>query len=213
MYNPSHFRESRPEILQAAMAAHPLATLVTLNAAGLCTSHIPLLFDPTVGALGTLRGHIARSNPQWREYRPEISALAIFRGPQHYISPSWYPSKQEHGKVVPTWNYVIVEAAGPMRIIEEPEWLLANVRALTEAQEHNRPEPWSVTQAPAEYITKLLGAIVGIEIAVERLEGKWKMSQNRGEEDRKRVIEELAKLDSGEAHEVAALVERTRHGP
>ena len=211
MYNPSHFRETRPEVLQEAIVKHPLATLVTMGADGLCTSHIPLLYDATAGAHGVLRGHMARTNPQWSTYRPEVFALAVFRGPQHYISPAWYPSQQEHGKVVPTWNYVIVEAAGPMRVIEDPAWLHENVRALTAAHEQGRSEPWSPEQAPAGFIDGQLRSIVGVEIAIERFEGKWKMSQNRSAADREGVIRELTKLASEEASEVAELVrERLR---
>ncbi len=191
MYNPSHFREARPEILREAIARHPLATVVTLGADGLCASHIPLLYEPSGGAHGILRGHMARANPQWSTLLPDVSALAIFRGSQHYISPSWYAAKQKHGKVVPTWNYVIVEAAGPMRVIEDPAWLLENVRALTHSQEQNRAEPWSVDDAPADYIAGLLNAIVGVEIVIERWEGKWKMSQNRPADDRAGIIEAL----------------------
>jgi len=206
MYNPSHFRERRPEVLRAAIAQHPLATLVTLGEHGLCTSHIPLLHDPGSAPHGILRGHMARSNPQWSTVQQHVSALAIFRGPQHYISPAWYPSKQEHGKVVPTWNYVLVEAAGPLRVIEDSAWLLENVRTLTTSQEQGRAMPWSVEDAPADFIASLLRAIVGVEIVIERLEGKWKMSQNRPAQDRAGVIEALTDLDSDEAREVAELM-------
>lgn len=206
MYNPAHFREVRPEVLRAAMAKHPLATLVTLGADGLSTSHIPLLHYADGGVHGTLRGHMARSNPQWSTHQSHVSALAVFRGPQHYISPSWYPSKQEHGKVVPTWNYVIVEAQGPLRVVEDPAWILENVRALTAAQERGQAAPWSVEQAPSDFVADMLRAIIGVEIAVERLEGKWKMSQNRSVQDRAGVLDALAKLGSEEALEVAKLV-------
>ena len=193
MYNPSHFREERPEILRAAIAQHPLATLVTIGVDGLCASHIPLLYDPADGPYGTLRGHMARANQQWNTLQPDASALAIFRGPQQYISPSWYAAKQKHGKVVPTWNYVIVEAAGPLRVIEDPAWLLENVRALTTSQEQSRDTPWKVEDAPADYIAGLLKAIVGVEMKIQRWEGKWKMRQNRPAEDRAGIIEALTK--------------------
>src|SRR6266571_901874 len=124
MYNPTLFQETRPEIIEAAMAEHPLATLVTTGVEGLTASHLPLLYYRTEGGLGVLRGHMARANSQWRDHSPPSEALAIFNGPQHYVSPTWYPSKQEHGKVVPTWNYVVVHAHGAVRFKDDPEWLL-----------------------------------------------------------------------------------------
>jgi transcriptional regulator len=206
MYNPASFTETRPEILEAAMAGHPLATLVTIGSTGLEASHIPLLYYRNDAGLGVLRGHLARANPQWRDRSPASEALAIFSGPEHYVSPAWYPSKQEHGKVVPTWNYVVVHAHGALRIRTEPEWLLENVRALSDVHESSRETPWQVADAPPEFIENLLKAIIGVELTIHRLEGKWKVSQNRPIPDREGVVRGLETLDSPEAREMAGLV-------
>jgi transcriptional regulator len=206
MYNPASFTETRPEIIEAAMARHPLATFVTIGSGGLAASHIPLLYYRTQTGLGVLRGHLARANQQWRDHLPHSDALAIFSGPQHYVSPAWYPSKEEYGKVVPTWNYVVVHAHGALRIRNEPEWLLENVRALSDGQESVRETPWQVSDAPPEFIENLLKAIVGVELTITRLEGKWKVSQNRSVPDRQGVVRGLEALDSPEALEMAELV-------
>lgn len=192
MYNPSHFVETRADVLAAAIERNPLATLVTLGPdARIDASHIPLLYfrDP-----GVLRGHMAKANPQWRDAIPSSEALAIFAGPSHYISPSWYAAKEDHGKVVPTWNYVVVHARGRIEFVHDPEWLLANVSALTDSQEGAREEPWSVDDAPSDYIQGLLKGIVGIEFTITSLEGKWKVSQNRGKADRESVAAAMAGL-------------------
>ena len=191
------------------MVSHPLAALVTAGSGGLAASHLPLLYCRAEGGHGVLRGHMARANPQWREVLPGSEALAIFGGPQHYISPNWYPSKQEHGKVVPTWNYVVVHAHGPLKIRNEPEWLLENVRALSDVHESTSETPWRVADAPPEFIANLLKAIVGVELTITRLEGKWKVSQNRPVADRHGVIRALESIDSPEADAMAALVKDT----
>ncbi len=206
MYNPSAFRETRPEILEAAIASHPLATLVTMGSQRLDASHIPLLYYPAEGVSGVLGGHMARANPQWQDYARDSEALAIFSGPQHYVSPSWYPSKQETGNVVPTWNYVVVHARGSLSFRHDPEWLLENVRALTESQEEHRETPWRVTDAPRDFIENLLRAIVGVELTIDSLEGKWKVSQNRPVPDREGVVAGLQKLNSCPTGQMAALV-------
>jgi transcriptional regulator len=206
MYNPAAFRETRPEIVEAAIAAYPLATLVTMGSHGLEASHIPLLYDRGQGGVSILRGHLARANPQWRDYLPDTEALAIFRGPQHYVSPAWYPSNKEHGKVVPTWNYVVVQARGTLSFKQDPGWLLENVTALTERQEESNVPPWRVADAPPEFIDKMLGAIVGVELTIVSLEGKWKVSQNRPVSDREGVIAGLQNLDSPDARRMAQLV-------
>ncbi|HEY3443762.1 MAG TPA: FMN-binding negative transcriptional regulator [Paludibaculum sp.] len=206
MYNPAYFQESRPDILAGAIAAHPLATLVTSGAAGLQASHIPLLYTPGESTPGTLRGHMARANPHWRDAVPPCEALAIFSGPQHYISPNWYPSKHEDGKVVPTWNYVVVHAHGTLSIRDDPQWLLANVSALTDHHEDASPTPWRVSDAPPAYIEGLLKAIVGIELTITRWEGKWKLSQNRSTPDRAAVAAGLAALADLEAGKLAKFV-------
>ena len=180
MYLPAHFKETRSDVLHTLIRGHPLGTLVTLNAAGeLQANPIPFLIDPGPQAHGTLRSHVARANPLWRETRTEVDALVVFQGAQSYVSPGWYPSKAEHGKVVPTWNYIVVQARGRLRAVEDAEWLHALVSRLTERHEAPRAQPWGVGDAPPDYIATMLRAIVGIEIEITDLVGKWKVSQNR----------------------------------
>jgi transcriptional regulator len=211
MYIPAAFLETRTEAVEAAIAAYPLATLVSIGSQGLDASHLPLLYHRGEGGLGILRGHLARANPQWRNYSSGAEALAIFTGPQHYVSPAWYPSTKEHGKVVPTWNYVAVHARGTLTFREDREWLLENVRSLTERQEAASEKPWRIADAPADFIEGLLKAIVGVELAIAKLEGKWKVSQNRPAADREGVIAGLQGLDSADAREMAALVKVALH--
>lgn len=191
MYEAAAFLEDRVEVMHALITAHPLATLVTQSALGLEANHIPLLIDPEPGPWGTLRGHVARANPLWRTFNADTDVLAVFQGPQGYITPSWYPSKAQHGKVVPTWNYAVVHAHGPLKIIDDTEWLRKLVTRLTVSQESPRDKPWQVTDAPSDYIDTMLKAIVGIEIPVTRMQGKWKMSQNRLQPDREGVMRGL----------------------
>ena len=176
------------------MRERPFAALVTVGAGGLTANHIPLLLDPTAGPYGTLRGHLARANPQWSDFSVETPALVMFTGPDAYISPNWYPSKQEHGKVVPTWNYVAVHAYGTLEIHQDPEWLRGLVTQLTETNEAQFASPWAVSDAPADFIDGMLKAIVGVEIRIDRLEGKWKQSQNRSAADREGAAAGLAGL-------------------
>ncbi|PKO37441.1 MAG: transcriptional regulator [Betaproteobacteria bacterium HGW-Betaproteobacteria-6] len=179
MYLPKHFAETDVGVMHALMRAHPLATLVTQGADGLDANHIPLHLAADTGPNGTLRGHVARANPLAANTTVNREILAIFRGPDCYISPSGYATKAEHGKVVPTWNYTAVHAYGELRLIEDADWLLAQLHALTAEHEGGLPHPWSVDDAPADYIGKMLGAVVGIEISITRLVGKWKVSQNQ----------------------------------
>jgi transcriptional regulator len=179
MYLPAHFREERVDVLHRFIEAHGFATLVTMGPDGLIANHIPLVLDPKPAPLGTLRGHVAKANPLWRDSLPEVSALAIFQGPSAYITPSWYPSRQETGRVVPTYNYVVVHAHGPLRTFDDPARLEQHVRALTDLHEAAFPEPWKIEDAPADFLQSMLKSIVGLEIPIERLEGKWKVSQNR----------------------------------
>jgi transcriptional regulator len=188
MYQPPHHREDRLDVQQALIRAHPLGMLVTLSSAGLIANPLPFILDDTVAPFGLLRAHLARANPQWRDIDRSIDALVIFQGAERYITPSWYPTKQETGKVVPTWNFVIVQASGPMRVIEEREWLAAQIDALTAQQEGGRAQPWSVKDAPERFVEAQLKGIVGIEIPIARIEGKWKVSQNRPEADRHGVV-------------------------
>lgn len=204
MYLPSHFTETRPQVLRALMHAQPFATLVTHGAGGLTADHLPLELDDAPAPFGTLVGHVARANPLWRELGDGVPALAIFHGPQAYVSPAWYPSKREHGKVVPTWNYVVVHASGTLRAVEDRAWLRALVERLTARHEAGRPEPWQVSDAPESFIDAMLGGIVGIALRVERLEGKWKLSQNRPPADVAGVAEALSASDDPAARAVAA---------
>jgi transcriptional regulator len=191
MYRPTYFREDRLDILHGLIRSHPFAQLVTAGGPGLQANPLPMLIDQEGSPNGTLRGHLARGNDQVAALKAGTGALAIFQGPQAYISPSWYPSKAEHGRVVPTWNYISVHAWGTPRVIVDPAWLRRLVGDLTEAQERGRPNPWSVADAPQDFIAGQLKAIVGIEISIDRIEGKWKVSQNRPEADRRGVVEGL----------------------
>ncbi|HZV66262.1 MAG TPA: FMN-binding negative transcriptional regulator [Telluria sp.] len=190
MYAPSHFDETRPDVLRALVADHPLGTLVLQGPAGLDADHLPFeLSAPADDApFGVLRGHVARANPVWRLAGQQ--ALVVFQGPSAYISPSLYEEKQASGKVVPTYNYAVVHAHGTLHAIDDPAWLLAFLDQLTQRHESARAAPWSVHDAPRDYIDKLLGAIVGIEIRVERMQGKWKTSQNRPHQDRVNIAAE-----------------------
>jgi transcriptional regulator len=207
MYNPSHFAETRVDVLHAFIQAHPLGTLVTSGPDGPEATHLPFFLD---AAAGLLRCHMARANPQWRRLESGGRVLAIFSGAGHYITPSWYPSTREHGKVVPTWNYVAVHAAGSARLFEDTSLLLRHVNELTDSQEAGFTERWSVAHAPAEYIEGLTKAIVGVEIAVDKLEGKWKISQNRPRADQDGVIAGLDAVDSCASREIANIMRPRR---
>jgi transcriptional regulator len=208
MYVPAHFEETRPDVLHQLIRNHSLAALVTLGPAGLDANHIPLEVDPEPSPLGTLRGHVARGNPVWRDFSRDVEALAVFQGPQAYISPAWYATKRETGKVVPTYNYAVVHAYGPIRIVEDRVWLRGLVERLTIRYEAGKPEPWKVTDAPADFVEQMLGAIVGIEIRITRLSGKWKVSQNRPGADREGVAKALREMKDGGARAMADLVEK-----
>jgi transcriptional regulator len=207
MYNPAHFAETRVDVLYAFVAAHPLATLVTNGDAVPEATQLPVFADP---AAGLLRCHMARANPQWRALESGKRALVMFSGTDHYITPGWYGSKREHGKVVPTWNYAAVHASGTARLIADAPALLRHLHELTDFHEAGREEPWSVADAPSEYIEGMMKAIVGIEITVERLEGKWKASQNRPAADQLGVIAGLEALGSHESREMARLVRESK---
>jgi transcriptional regulator len=208
MYVPAHFEETRPEVLGRLIHDHPLAALVTLGRDGLSANHIPLELDPEPAPLGTLRGHVARANLVWRDFSRDVEVLAIFQGAQAYISPAWYETKKETGKVVPTYNYIVVHAYGPLRIVEDRAWLRALVERLTNRHEAERPEPWKVTDAPAGYIEQMLGAIIGVEIPLTRLVGKWKVSQNRPAVDRDGVVSALGEMEDQNARAMSDLVKK-----
>jgi transcriptional regulator len=203
MYLPAHFEETRPEVLHALVRAHPLATWVVPGSDGLVVNHIPFLLDAERGPHGTLVGHVARANPVWRLLGPSV---VVFQGAQAYISPSWYPTKRAHGKVVPTWNYAVVHAHGVPRAIESRDELLAIVTRLTQTHEADSAVAWAVTDAPADYIDQMLKAIVGIEVPVERWAGKWKVSQNRSAPDRLGTVAGLQQRGDPQSVAMAALV-------
>lgn len=205
MYVPPAFRDNDIESIHATIRIARLANLVTATADGPVATPLPLFLDETEGERGVLYGHMAKANPQWR-LAPVGEALAIFAGPEAYVTPSWYATKQETGKVVPTWNYIAVHAYGPVEFFQEPERLLDAVTRLTNLHEKARAEPWAVSDAPADFIAAQLRGIVGVRIPVTRFEGKRKMSQNRPEADRIRVVAGLAASDKPQDREVAPLI-------
>jgi transcriptional regulator len=203
MYVPPLFKEDRIDVLHAAIRQSGLATLVTLTDDGLIASHVPMLLDIEPAPYGTLLGHVARPNPQARGAMPGVQALAIFQGPEAYITPSWYATKRDNAKVVPTWNYVAIHAYGPIDFFDDAERLRDVVTRLTERQETPRAEPWAVSDAPPDYIEGMLKGIVGFALPIARLDGKWKMSQNRPAVDRAGVI---AGLEADGRQDVAELI-------
>jgi transcriptional regulator len=213
MYVPSSFKEERVPVLHDAIRQSPLATLVTTGVDGMEASHVPMLLDAEPAPFGTLHGHIARSNPQWQRAAAGGQALVIFLGPDAYISPSWYPTKQTTGRVVPTWNYVAIHAYGSVRFFDDADRLLGLVTRLTQTHEGRRAEPWAVTDAPESYIRGQLNSIVGFEIPIARLEGKWKMSQNRPAPDRVGVVEGLTREGGPAEAAVADIVAAVIKGP
>ncbi|WP_029073609.1 FMN-binding negative transcriptional regulator [Kaistia adipata] len=205
MYQPPHFREDRIDVMHALMRAHPLAMLVTSGEGGLMANLVPFLVDPGSGERGMLRAHLAKANDQLAALRAGSEAMVLFQGPNAYVTPSWYASKAENHKVVPTWNYATVHAWGTPRVIDDPDWLRRQVGDLTDASERDRQVPWRVDDAPAPFVAGQLKGIVGLEIPIARIEGKWKVSQNRTLLDRHGVVEGLTR-DRGDAADMAALV-------
>ena len=191
MYLPKHFEQHDAQQLRELMSAHPLATLVSTGAEGLSADHVPLEYDPDAGPHGTLLGHVARANPLWQQARG-LPVLAVFSGPQSYITPSWYATKALTHKVVPTWNYSVVHAHGLLEVVDDASWVHGLVSRLTQHHETARAQPWAVSDAPADFVQQLLRAIVGIRIPLTRLVGKWKVSQNRDAADRQGVAHGLS---------------------
>lgn len=192
MYVPPAFRQTDLPVLHREIGNCRLATLVSHGENGLQASHLPLLLRPEEGRYGTLYGHLARANPHWQVLAEGTEALVMFNGPDAYVSPSWYPAKAEHGKVVPTWNYIAVHAYGRAEVFDDAERLRSLLAGLTERHEGPRPQPWAVDDAPQDYIAGMLRAVVGFALPIERLEGKWKLGQNRSEADRRGVHDGLA---------------------
>jgi len=210
MYIPAANRESDPSELRRFIRGNPLCALVTMSAHGLIASHIPVVLHESETGFGVLRCHVARGNSQWRDFDAAVEALAIFTGPQHFISASWYPGKKTHGREVPTWNYVAVHAYGQLRAIEDPEWILEHVRTLTDQQEVIAQVPWKVSDAPPEFISKTSRAIVGLELQITRVEGRWKASQNRQEEDALAVMAGLDQVGTPESAVMRDLIRERR---
>lgn len=200
MYTPRHFEENRITVLHSVISANPLGTLITMQGGALVADEIPFLLEPGAGSLGTLRAHVARANPLWQRHDPTQPVLVVFKGAQAYISPSWYISKAEHGKAVPTWNYVAVQAGGMLQVRDgDDAWLRQQLDALTHAHEQHLPHPWHVSDAPADYVRQMMRAIVGIEIPVTRLLGKCKVSQNQTPANRQGVFNALQQNGSAMA--------------
>ena len=198
MYIPAHFAIEQPSQMQAIIEQHPLGALVTWGADGLDANHIPFEFDPTQGSLGLLTAHVARANPVWQQCKDGAEVLVIFRGNESYISPNWYPSKHETHRQVPTWNYEVVHVHGRLSVMDEERFVRGVVARLTRTHESSEPKPWKMGDSAPEYIDGMLKAIVGIEVAITRMEGKAKLSQNREPRDRLNAAQTLiAKGDQG----------------
>jgi transcriptional regulator len=206
MYQPPHFREDDLNVQHALIRADPLGLLITAGASGLIANSVPFHLDAGASEKGTLRMHLARANGQWRDIAAGAPVLAVFQGADSYVTPSWYQTKAETGKVVPTWNYAIVQARGLARVIEDAGWLLAQINAITGEHEGQREKPWSVGDAPEEFIRAQLKGIIGVEIEIAEIEGKWKVSQNRPVADREGVANGLDEM--AEQAEMQELVRR-----
>lgn len=191
MYIPAHFDEPRIDLMHDAIRHNGFATLVSMTADGLVASHAPLMLDPDPAPYGTLIGHLAKANPHARAADSGVQTLVVFQGPDGYITPSYYPAKQEHGKVVPTWNYVAIHAYGTLEVFDDPARLLVVVTRLTNLHEAKRAQPWAVSDAPAEFLQGMLRGIIGIALPIARLEGKVKMNQNRPAADQNGTIDGL----------------------
>lgn len=207
MYIPKPFEETKVEVMHELIRARPLATLVTLSSNGLNANHIPLHLSEAPAPFGALWGHVARANPILADLENGGEVLAVFQGPDAYITPSWYATKQQTGKVVPTWNYAAVHAYGYLRVMDDPVWLRAQLDALTAQSEAPFAEPWTVSDAPEDFIERLKGAIVGVEMVITRLQGKWKVSQNQPSQNQASVVAGLKASGLPEAMAMAALVE------
>ena len=206
MYEPPLHRQDDTAAVHALIAAHPLGLLISHGPQGLLANALPFLIDAQVGKWGRLRAHMARANSQWRDLAEGGEALVVFQGPGHYISPSLYATKAETGKVVPTWNYLIAQARGVARVVMDDEWLQSQIEALTNAHESPRAKPWAVGDAPPDYVAMQKRAIVGVEIDISDLSGKWKVSQNRNESDRTGVIAGLGLEEGEDARAIAKAV-------
>lgn len=206
MYLPRIHEETRLEVLHELMRTHPLGTWVSASETALEVNHVPFVLESEHGEFGTLCGHVARANPIWRQSERSVQSVIVFRGPQTYVTPSWYPSKHEHGKAVPTWNYAVVTVHGIPEYIEDAAWLYDHLARLTNEHEASQTLPWKIDDAPEEFTNKLVSAIVGVRIPVQRIEGKWKTSQNRPEPDKIGVVTGLLANGDRESVAMASLV-------
>lgn len=209
MYVPSHFDEQDSELLAMIVDQHPLATLITTLGDGIEANHLPLILENGLGAGGVLTGHVPRANQISGIIEP-LDALAIFHGPDAYVSPNWYPTKQQHGRAVPTWNYAVVHIHGRLRIVDDAEWVSRQVETLTQRFERRFDQPWSVSDAPAEYVEKLLAMVVGVEVAITRVVGKLKASQNQPAANRQGVVDGLRSHPEEPKSDMADLVHRNK---
>jgi transcriptional regulator len=207
MYIPKQFEEPKVDVMHALIRAQPLATLVTLSSGGLNANHIPLHLSESPAPFGTLQGHVARANPMLSDLTNNVESLAVFHGPNAYITPSWYATKKETGKVVPTWNYAVVHAYGFLRVVDNAAWLRAQLEDLTTHNEASFSQPWAVSDAPHEHIEKIMASIVGIEMVIKKLSGKWKVSQNQPEQNQASVVAGLKASSLPDALAMAGLVE------
>jgi transcriptional regulator len=207
MYLPDHFRVEDVPQMHALMRARPFATLVSAGSTGLCANHLPTVLKDD-GPYGVVECHLARPNPHWRDLAEGKEALMIFCGPESYITPNWYPSKAQHGKAVPTWNFSVVHAYGLPEMMSDKDWLLRHVTELTAQQESSEAQPWAPSDAPSSYIDVMLRGIVGFRFAITRLEGKWKMSQNREMKDQAGIVKGLSARGNGDDLEIAEIVSR-----
>ena len=207
MYRPDHFRVDDLSLMHALMRARPLVALVSGIAEGLYATHLPTVLKDD-GPYGVIEFHLARANPHWKYLAERNDALMIFQGPEGYITPNWYPSKAEHAKVVPTWNYAVVHAYGRPEVMQDTDWVRRHVAELTAQQESNEIKPWALTDAPETFIKVMLRGIIGFRLAITRLEGKWKMSQNREMKDRDGVVRGLGERGAGDDLEMAEFVSR-----
>lgn len=208
MYLPHYFEENRIDELHGLIRTHPLATIAVVAGGEVFTAHLPMLITDSDGEFGTLRAHMPRSDPMWQQFAHASDVVAIFQGEQTYVSPNWYPSKQATGKQVPTWNYAVVNAHGKPRAIEDADWLFVHLNEMTDAQEAGQRLPWKVSDAPREFIDKLLGAIVGIEMPITRITGKWKMNQDEVPEDQQGVVSNLLMRKDDASLKIAKMVEQ-----
>jgi transcriptional regulator len=213
MYQPPHFQDHDLDRIHALIRANPLGLLISAGAGGLMANPVPFLLDPDQGSHGTLRCHVARPNPQWKDFAELTDVLVVFQGHDHYITPGWYQTKQDSGKVVPTWNYATVQVHGRAKATEDAAWLGRQIRDLTDMMEGGLPKPWAVDDAPENFINAQIRGIVGIEISITALTGKWKVSQNRNLADQHGVIKGLGEVGTEAAAAMADMVAQRIKSP